>query len=207
MKKMIFCIILLVLLVLLVSCDRDYICSFNVECLNENINVIADGKESKSLSFISEDFNMQPKENYININFSEFDNDTSYAKKYRFEINSKVNQTYNLSLRLDEANKYVRDFLRVAVVIDGKLSVYKFCDKYEDIYHKQNDPDTLLHFNSETIIFNDLYIDITKEKSKEVILFIWIEEAELYDNNGERYKGWDDKSYNATPIMLNMEIR
>ena len=39
-----------------------------------------------------------------------------------------------------------------------------------------------------------------------MVVFVWIEEAELYDENGQRDKGWADKSYNATPINLNLGI-
>ena len=38
-------------------------------------------------------------------------------------------------------------------------------------------------------------------------IFIWLEESELYDENGERYTGWADKSYNASPIMLSLEVK
>lgn len=126
---------------------------------------------------------------------------------HKFEITSLVDDTCNLSLKLVDANKYVIDFLRVAIIIDGELRVYKYYDKNEEIYHKEDDPDSILHFNSKSDIFNELTVELSSGEPKEVIVFIWIEEAELYDKNGERYTGWADKSYDASPIMLSMEVK
>ena len=50
-------------------------------------------------------------------------------------------------------------------------------------------------------------VELSAGESKEVIVFIWIEEAELYDKNGDRYTEWADKSYDASPIMLSMELK
>ena len=207
MKKSILNILILFVVFILVGCDRSYLCTFDINSLNENIKIVNNDEELSYYSFSSDDFNRQPKEYYSNINFFDYENDNSNAKKYKFEIKSLVDNTYNLSLILTDDNKIVRDLLRVGLVVDNKLYVYKYYDKNENIYHKENEPNSLLHFNSKTEIFNDLKVNIAKDNSKEIILFIWIEESELYDSNGERYKGWDDKSYQATPIMLNMDIK
>lgn len=207
MKKTVCSILILVLLFSLVSCDTTHLCSLDVLCSNENASIVVNGEASDSFNFSNEGFNHQPLENYSNIDFTNTESNVSNANVNKFEIASSTNDTYNLSLKLVDTNKYVVDFLRVGIIIDGELSVYKYYDKTEDLYHKENDPDSILHFNSKTEIFNDLTVDISAGESKEIIVFIWIEEAELYDGNGERYKGWADKSYNASPIMLSMEIK
>lgn len=107
---------------------------------------------------------------------------------------------------LTQPNKYVIDYVRVAILIDSELKVYKYYDEKEGIYHKDNDPDTLLHFKSKNEIFDNLEISFEENETKEMVVFVWIEEAELYDENGQRDKGWADKSYNATPINLNLGI-
>ncbi len=207
MKKTICSILISVLLLSIVSCDRSHLCSLDVLCSNENANLVVDGEASDSFNFSSKEFNHQPLENYSNIDFTSNENNVSNANVNKFEITSSTNDTYNLSLKLVDANKYVVDFLRVGIIVDGEVRVYKYYDKSEELYHKENDPDSILHFNSKSEIFNELTIDFSAGETKEIAIFIWIEEAELYDKNGERHKGWADKSYDASPIMLSMEVK
>ncbi len=207
MKRMICSILLFVLLFSFVSCDRSHLCSLDVVCSDENISVVVDGEAHDSFNFSSNDFNRQPLENYSQIDFYDTKSNSSNANIYKFEITSLVNDTYSLSLNLIDENKYVVDFLRIGISVDGKLRVYKYFDKREEIYHKENDPGSILHFNSKSEIFSELEIDISQGESKQITVFIWLEEAELYDKSGERYKGWADKSYDASPIRLSMEIK
>ena len=206
MKKTICSILISVLLFSLISCDTTHLCSLDVLCSNENASIVVDGEASDSFNFSNEGFNHQPLENYSNIDFTNTESNVSNANVNKFEIASSTNDTYNLSLKLVDANKYVVDFLRVGIIVDGELSVYKYYDKSEDLYHKENDPDSILHFNSKSEIFSELTIDFSAGETKEVVIFIWIEEAELYNKNGERYKGWADTSHRANPISLSLEI-
>lgn len=206
-KNTVCSFLILVLLLSLVSCDRSHLCSLDVLCPNENISIIVNGEVSDSFNFSSKDFNMQPLENFSNIDFTDNKNDNSNIKIHKFELASLTNDTYNLSLRLVDANKYVVDFLRVGIIIDGELTVYKYYESSEKLYYKENDPDSILHFSSKSEIFNEVIVDFSAGETKEIVVFIWIEEAELYDKNGERNKGWADKSYNASPIMLKMEVK
>ena len=206
MKRTICSILISVLLFSLVSCDRSHLCSLDVLCSNKNASIVVDGEASDSFNFSSEGFNHQPLENYSNIDFTNTESNISNANVNKFEIASSTNNTYNLSLKIVDANKYVVDFLRVGIIIDGELSVYKYYDKSEELYHEENDPDSILHFNSKSEIFSELTVDFSAGETKEIVIFIWIEEAELYNKNGERYTGWTDKSYDASPIMLNMEL-
>ena len=199
-------ILIIIFLFSLVGCDRSHLCSLDVLCSNENASIVVDGEEVDSFNFSSNDFNEQPLENYSSIDFLSDENDATNAKMHKFEIKSEADATYNLSLKLVDANKYVVDFLRVGVVIDGVAHVYKDYDKFEELYQTESD-DGLLHFNSKNEIFNDLTVSLSSGEAKEITLFIWIEEAELYDRNGERYTGWADKSYKASPIVLNLEIK
>lgn len=206
MKKIVAFIIMCFTCFTLVGCDKSHLCSFDILCSNENISVIVEGESYNSFTFSSNDFNRQPKDRYSFIDFTANEDNNSNIKMHKFEITSLVDDTYNLSLKLVDANKYVIDFLRVAIIIDGELRVYKYYDKNEEIYHKEDDPDSILHFNSKNEIFNKLTVELSAGETKEVIVFIWIEEAELYDKNGDRYTGWADKSYDASPIMLSMEV-
>ena len=207
MKKIFCSFLCLSLLLTLMSCDRSHLCSLDLHCSNENASIIVSGEECDSYSFSSKEFNSQPLENYSNIDFTDSGGNTSNAKVYRFEIASLTDTTYNLSLSLIDANRYVVDFLRVGVVVNNEVVVYKYNDLLENIYHKENDPDSILHFNSKNDIFSELSINIGAGESKEIAVYVWIEEAELYNGEGERRKGWADKSYYASPITLNMEIK
>ena len=151
-------------------------------------------------------FNNGEKEYHSIINLFSAERKPLGLTKQKFELLSQKDNTYNMSLKLLNNNKYVVDFLRVAIVIDDSLKVYKFYDKNEVIYHKENDPDTILHFNSETEIFNDLTVDLLENESKTIKIFAWVEEAELYDARGNRYTGYRDHSYDADTIMLSLEI-
>lgn len=207
MKKIVAFIIMCFTFFTLVGCDKSHLCSLDILCSNENISVIVEGESYNSFTYSSDAFNSQPKDRYSFIDFTANEDNNSNAKMHKFEITSLVDDTCNLSLKLVDANKYVIDFLRVAIIIDGELRVYKYYDKNEEIYHKEDDPDSILHFNSKSDIFNELTVELSSGEPKEVIVFIWIEEAELYDKNGERYTGWADKSYDASPIMLSMEVK
>ncbi|MBE5731271.1 MAG: hypothetical protein E7350_04915 [Clostridiales bacterium] len=206
MKKMLYIILISALLFSLVSCDKSYLCSLEVLCSNENMSIIVDGEASNSIEFSSYEFNRQPSEYYSRIDFTSNENG-SEAKMHKFEIACLADDTCTLSLKLVDANKYVVDFLRVGIIVEGELRVYKYYDESETIYHKENDPESILHFNSESEIFNGLTVDLSAGETTEIVIFIWIEEAEQYDNNGEHYKGWAVKSYEASPIVLSMEVR
>ncbi len=207
MKKTVCGILISFFIFSIVSCDRSHLCSVDVLCSGENASIVVDDEKVDSFNFSSNGLNHQPLENYSNIDFTNKDNNLSNANVYNFEIASLANDTYNLSLKLVDANKYVVDFLRIGIVVDGEIHVYKYYDKHEELYHKENDPDSILHFNSKIEIFNDLAVDFSVGETKKIVMFVWIEEAELYDKNGERYTGWADKSYNASPIVLSMEIK
>ena len=207
MKKTICCILLLVLLFSLASCDMSHLCSLDILCSNDNASIVVDGEKVSSFNFSTEGFNILPKENYSKIDFSKRDDHTSHDYRYKFKIASSTNGTYKLSLKLIDDNKQVRDFLRVAIIVDNELTVYKYYDIFENIYHRENDPDSILHFNSKHEIFNELPITFFAGEEKEITIFIWIEESELYDRSGERYTGWKDKSYYASPIMLGLDIK
>ena len=199
-------IFLFSLVISLVSCDIGYFCSLDVLCSNENASIIEKKKKVNSFNFSGVQLNRPPLQNYSTMDFTSKESDGFGANIYRFEVSGSDKDTYNLSLKLVEANRYVVDFLRVGIIIDGELRVYKYYDKHETIYHKENDPDTLLHFHSKRVIFNDLNVDFSADETKEIVIFVWIEEAELYDKNGESYTGWKDKSYKTSSISLSLEI-
>lgn len=205
MKRFICGMIILIFLFSLVSCDRSHLCSLDVLCSDESTSIIVDGEKVNSFNFSTEGLNHQPLEKYSNIDFTSNEK-TSNANIYKFEIASLENDTYALSLKLVDDNKYVTDYLRVGILIGGELRVYKYYDKNENIFHKENDPESILHFSSKNEIVSGLAIDLSAGESKEIVIFVWLEESELYNKNGERYTGWEDKSYDASPIKLSLEI-
>ncbi len=207
MKKICSLIVLIGIILTLSSCDRMYVYSLDVKSLDENLSYVIDDEMYNSYQYYLNKLNWGFKREYSEMDFFSDDNDfTLHSLMYQFELLSQIDNTYNMSLKLLNNNKYVVDFLRVAIVIDDSLKVYKFYDKNEVIYHKENDPDTILHFNSETEIFNDLTVDLLENESKTIKIFAWVEEAELYDARGNRYTGYRDHSYDADTIMLSLEI-
>ena len=125
MKKTVCGILSLVLLFVLAGCDKTHVWSLEVRSSNENLSIIVDGEASASFSFTSEGFNRQPLENFSNIDFSETENNNANIEIHKFKITSLTSDTYSLSLKLVDANKYVVDFLRVGIIVDGELRVYK----------------------------------------------------------------------------------
>lgn len=204
MKKIWSLIILIGIMLTLSSCDKRYVYSLDVKSLDENLNYIIDDEMYESYQYYCDFMNFNCKTNYSDIDF--LGNDIGLSIPYQFELLSKVDGTYSMSLELLNNKQYVVDFLRIAVIIDDTVKVYKYYDENEVIFHKENDPETILHFNSETEIFNDFTIDLLENEPKTIKILVWIEEAELYDARGNRHKGWQDHSYDATPVELSLEI-
>lgn len=205
MKRSVPCILILALLFSFMSCDKSHLCSLEVVSSNKGASIVVEGEAVESFNFSSKEMNHQPLERYENIDFTAEDN-TSNAKVHRFGIASETGGRYKLTMSLIDANKHVIDFLRVGILIDGEVKVYKDYDKYEDLHGREADSAPTLFFNSDSEVFNDLTVEIPAGESKEIAVFIWIDESELYDRNGNRYTGWADKSYKASPIVLNLEI-
>lgn len=205
MKRTVPFILILALLFSLFSCDISHLCALEVISFNKSASIVVEGDAFESFSFSSEEMNHQPLERYENIDFTAEDN-TSNAKVHKFGIASETGGAYRLGMSLVDANKHVIDFLRIGILIDGEVKVYQDYDKYEDIYGREQNSAQVLFFNSDSEVFNNITVDIPAGEVKEVTVFIWIEESELYDRNGNRYTGWADKSYKASPIVLNLEI-
>ena len=206
MKHALVLLLTILLAFAFTGCDSTYTNALDIQCSNENVRVIVDGEASDSYSFSSSLFNNMPLTKYKYIDFESKDDSQHNVKIRTFQLASTVNATYNLSLKLVDANHYVVDFLRVAILIDGELRVYKYDNLFEEIYDKENDPDSLLHFHSRSEVFNDVAVTLSADEAKEITVFYWIEEAELYDRNGKRHTGWSDKSYDADPIYLSLDI-
>ena len=205
MKKTVCVALVSAILLLLFGCDRSHLCSLDVLCTG-SAGIVAEGETLSSFSFTSKGFNLQPLEFYTNIDFSDTEEGGSNANVYKFGLAASETRTHILSLKLTDANKYVIDFLRVGIVIDGEARVYKDYDKTEDLAEGENDELLPEFFSSKSEIFTRLSLDLTEGEIKEVSVFIWLEEAELYDKDGKRYTGWADKSYKASPIKLTLEI-
>ena len=206
MKKFNLLFILVLFIILLSGCDKIYICELDVKSSNSEVNFVVDGEiVINHYQFTEKNMNRSPLDNYSNIDFT-LKESYSIANVFKFEILSSSDKTYNLSLELNEANKYVIDFLRIGIVIDENVKVYKYYEDSEKIYHRENDPDSILHFKSKNEIFDELSINLKANEQKEILFFVWIEEAELYDKDGNRYTGYKDKSYDASEIYLKFEI-
>ena len=211
MKKSICVILMAVLLLCFTGCDRSYTCSLDVQCAGNDHWLIVDDVEQDEYCFSLEMFNSWPLTFYSSIDLRSDGEDPDWHEddymKERFEVYSYVDDTYTLTMELNDSDKYLLDFLRVAIIVDGELRVYKYNNWFEKIYHEENDPDTILHFNSKKEIFDDIEMHLSAGESKEIVIFYWLEESELYDRNGERLRGWADKSYDANSIYLKLNIR
>ena len=206
MKRITACALLLVLLFLLVGCDTVHTYSLDIAIKNENISVLVDGVEHDTYQLADRYFNHAMMANYSNIDFDSYEEDL-YVQKYVFSLKADASDTYNISLKLIDANKHVVDMVRIAIIIDGQVNVYKHNDLLERIYHEENDPDSIIAFKSMQVVFEDIALYIEGGEVKEIAVFVWIEEAECYYITGRRRTGWADHSHDATPVELLMEIK
>ena len=74
MKRTIGCILILIFLFSLASCDRSHLCSLDVLCSNENASLIVDLEKVNSFKFSINELNQQPLEKYLNIDFTSEEN-------------------------------------------------------------------------------------------------------------------------------------
>ena len=198
MKKICLVFLVCALLFSFAACDRSHLCSLELRC--------SDAEVLSSFQFSDSDLNRQPLAYASHIDFAERENDPSNANLYTFELASVKKDSCRISLALIDANRYVLDFLRVGIVIDGEVRIYQDYDEDEASASKESNRDPALFFSSDSEIFKELTVDLSREEAKEIAIFVWLEESELYDENGERYKGWEDTSYRASPIVLVLDV-
>lgn len=119
MKKIICSILIILSLMLIVGCDKSYTNSLDIVSNNENVTIIINDEEFDNYNFNGRYFNWFPYTNYSSIDFTDIKSENAETINCKFVLKSTINQTYNLSLNITEKNKYVTDFLRVAIIIDN----------------------------------------------------------------------------------------
>ena len=124
MKKICSLIVLIGIILTLSSCDRMYVYSLDVKSLDENLSYVIDDEMYNSYQYYLNKLIWGFKREYSEMDFFSDDNDfTLHSLMYQFELLSQIDNTYNMSLKLLNNNKYVVDFLRVAIVMDDSLKV------------------------------------------------------------------------------------
>ena len=206
MKKITIVIVICVLLFALVGCDIGNETILDVVCNDENVKIIVDDAPLEQHTFVITGMNHWPQSSFPRIDFTGLENLES-SHKFRFEVVSSVSGTYNLTMKLNDDNSALLDWLRVAIAVDGELKeVYRDNSISDNIYQKQNDPDFIKSFESKKIIFSQFTLDMIADSAREVVVFIWLEEGELYDSFGTRYTGWAANMSGASHIDLSLEI-
>ena len=207
MKKITIVIVICVLLFALVGCDIGTETILGVQCNDENVKIIVDDAPLEQYKFEITGMNRLPQSSYPHIGLTEDDYIFGSPNKFRFEIVSSVSDTYNLTMKLNDDNSALLDWLRVAIAVDGELKeVYRDNSISDNIYQKQNDPDFIKSFESKKIIFSQFTLDMIADSAREIMVFIWLEEGELYDSFGTRYTGRAASMFGASHIDLSLEI-
>lgn len=211
MKKILI-LLLLFLTIFLSGCDGGFICFITVISENSNLKILDNEQMLDIYEIDYGPLNNYPFGNYSSIDFTNTDQYSQHAYVFTIKlINLDYdNNNYMLSMNLKDPRKYndyMLDFSRIALVVDEQLTVYKFFEKNEVIYHKENDPDTILHFNNMNEVCNNYEIKINSNETKEIILFVWLEQSEQYDKDGKFSKRINNRFFNAGPMQLDITIK
>ena len=208
MKKISIIIVLCILLFVLVGCQPRpaRIDSLNIVRSDENVKIGVNGEYYDSYKF--EEQNKTDVREFDDIDFYDYDSEHGdVTTSYRFSIVSSESATYNLSLELVDANRYLIDLLRVAIVIDGGLiGVYKYNNWYDPPIQRIHDPEFTTFFESKKVVFNQLSIDTFADTANEIAIYVWFGHGEMYNVLGQRYTGWFYWPSRANNLQLNLEI-
>ena len=110
MKKICSLIVLIGIILTLSSCDRMYVYSLDVKSLDENLSYVIDDEMYNSYQYYLNKLNWGFTREYSEMDFFSDDNDfTLHSLMYQFELLSQIDNTYNMSLKLLNNNKYGKD--------------------------------------------------------------------------------------------------
>ena len=199
MKKLIIYLVIVLITVFLIGCDRSYHSYLTINSSNEILL-------SKTDEFSENTNNLYYSNNYLNDNHIASYKNLSNAIIYSFFIKSSRDINAKLSLKLNDANNYLLDYIRIAIEIDEEFIVYKYFDKNEIVHDEDNEYENTNYFISETDVFKEYDLPLIIDDSKNVIIYIWVEETELYDKNGNRLTGRKDHSNDISQIDLLLSI-
>ena len=207
MKKIILLVLFVLMGLSLVGCDRGW--DYNVSVISTDDISLYDIDSLDEKQEIKQEislFNNIYETEYKNIKFDDLD-DNYHGRKGYYKFNYKTSkETIDLKIELIEADKYLLDFIRVAVKYEDELYIYKFYDEKEEIFDKENDPTLIKHFESKSLITDKLNLNVLKEELNELTIIYWIEEGENVTSTGEINNSYKKGIYKIKSMNLKISI-
>ncbi len=210
-KVFLFAVIMCLCVSTLVSCDRDFNYYVSVEAsdsasVSENVEFTG---PTDILRFHYSELNGSVHGRYTDINFENIADEWGLGQE-TFYVRSNVDGHLKFELDLYGANSYLRDCIRIGLIIDGQLHLYKQndIDKYPD---GMTDVE---YFEKEWPIFDydqkasvcSIEVDSSVGDIHKVTICFWSEYTEDLDRNGEHYTGHNIPSHHFTWIDLRLNI-
>ena len=208
MRKFILIVLLLFMLFSFSACDRNYNYYVQVVSTDEVFLYYIDEEDAKN-ELVDEKslFNSYFGTEYKDINFDDLQNNNTrwYVGCFTFKFETS-NDIIDLKMELIDADKYLLDFIRVGVIFQDEIYIYKFYDKKEQMYDKENDPLSILHFENSSLITDSLNFDVIKDEFNELSIIYWIEEGEGVTPNGDLDKNYSKQRYKMGDMNLKISI-
>ncbi len=208
MRKIILIVLLLFMLFSFSACDRNYNYYVQVVSTDEVFLYYIDEEDAKN-ELVDEKslFNSYFGTEYKDINFDDLQNNNTrwYVGCFTFKFETS-NDIIDLKMELIDADKYLLDFIRVGVIFQDEIYIYKFYDKKEQMYDKENDPLSILHFENSSLITDSLNFDVIKDEFNELSIIYWIEEGEGVTPNGDLDKNYSKQRYKMGDMNLKISI-
>lgn len=208
MRKIILIVLLLFMLFSFSACDRNYNYYVQVVSTDEVFLYYIDEEDAKNELLDEKSlFNSYFGTEYKDINFDDLQNNNTrwYVGCFTFKFETS-NDIIDLKMELIDADKYLLDFIRVGVIFKDEIYIYKFYDKKEQMYDKENDPLSILHFENSSLITDSLNFDVIKDEFNELSIIYWIEEGEGVTPNGDLDKNYSKQRYKMGDMNLKISI-
>lgn len=208
MRKIILIVLLLFMLFSFSACDRNYNYYVQVVSTDEVFLYYIDEEDAKNELLDEKSlFNSYFGTEYKDINFDDLQNNNTrwYVGCFTFKFETS-NDIIDLKMELIDADKYLLDFIRVGVIFQDEIYIYKFYDKKEQMYDKENDPLSILHFENSSLITDSLNFDVIKDEFNELSIIYWIEEGEGVTPNGDLDKNYSKQRYKMGDMNLKISI-
>jgi hypothetical protein len=132
------------------------------------------------------------------------DNTSEIYVGISFYLMNSTDKTIKYRLALNGANGYLIDYLRVLIIADDEMTMYKDFEENEKVHDAANECENTKYFEDDKNVFSDLSLDLKANEPKRFIILVWEEEDELYDDEGQRLTGYKDHSYDVNGIDLEL---
>jgi hypothetical protein len=141
---------------------------------------------------------------YICLNPDIADQSSNRYVGISFYMMNQTDKTINYSLALNGANDYLIDFLRVLIITDDEMTLYRDFEENELIHDEESSYENTKYFQDDNNVFSNLTFDLKANEPERFIILVWEEEDELYDDEGHRLTGYKDHSYDVNDIDLEL---